>query len=142
MLNQRSVIATLLEQRLNQGPQKVQFAVKVQSLKLHQDEKSTETDERIEIYANSLLTPIYADSLADKLFCSMVEKMMAVFPTFASSGSGWVVEKIIKLDIKFARYRPIRGSSYLALRHKLANSRGLLYIQNHDDANCFNYRFA
>ena len=37
MLNQRSAIATLIEQRLSQGPQKVQFAVKVQLLKLHQD---------------------------------------------------------------------------------------------------------
>ena len=38
MLNQRSATATLIEQRLSQGPQKVQFAVKVQLLKLHQDE--------------------------------------------------------------------------------------------------------
>ena len=30
MLNQRSAIATLIEQRLSQGPQKVQFALKVQ----------------------------------------------------------------------------------------------------------------
>ena len=29
ILNQRSAIATLIEQRLSQGPQKVQFAVKV-----------------------------------------------------------------------------------------------------------------
>ena len=54
MLNQRSAIATQIQQRLSQGPQKVQFAVKVQLLKRHQDENSTETEERIEIYANSL----------------------------------------------------------------------------------------
>ena len=67
---------------------------------------------------------------------------MAVLSTFAAFGSGWVVEKIIKLDVKFARYRPIRGSSYLALPHKLGNCRGLLNIRNHDDANCFNYCFV
>ena len=65
---------------------------------------------------------------------------MAVLSMFASSGSGWVVEKIIKIDIKFARYRPI-CSSYLALPHMLANCRGLLNIRKHDDANCFNYCF-
>ena len=142
MLNQRYAIATLTEQRLSQGSQKVKFAVKVQLLKLHQDENSTETEERIEIYANSLMTPIYVEGLTDELYWSMVEKMMADLSTFASSGSGCVVEKIIKLDIKFARYRPIRSSSHLALPHKLANCRGLLNIRNHDGANCFNYCFV
>ena len=51
-------------------------------------------------------------------------------------------QKIIKLDVKFARFRPIRGSSYLALPHKLANCRGLLNTRNNDDANCFNFRFV
>ena len=142
MLNQRSAIATLIEQRLSQGPQKVQFAVKVRLLKLHQDGNATETEERIEIYADSLMTPIYVEGLTNELYWSMVEKMMAVLSTFASSGSVWVVEKILKLDIKFARYRPIRGSSYLALPHELANCRGLLNIRNHEDANCFNYCFV
>ena len=68
MLNQRSAIATLIEQRLSQGPQKVQFTVKVQLLKLHRDENSSETEERIEIYANSLMTPIYVEGLTDKLY--------------------------------------------------------------------------
>ena len=93
MLNQRSATATLIEQRLSQGRQKVQFEVKVQLLKLHQDENSTETEERIEIYANSLMTPIYVEGLTDELYWIMVEKMRAVLCTFASSGSGWVVKK-------------------------------------------------
>ena len=142
MLNQKSAIATLIEQWLSQGPQKVQFAVKVQLLKLHQEENSTETEERIEIYANSLMTPIYVMGLTDELYWSMAKKMMAVLSTFASSGSGYVVEKKIKLDVKFARYRPSCGSSYLALPQKLANCRGLLNTRNHDDANCFNYCFV
>ena len=49
MLNQRSAIATLIEQRLSQGPYKVQFAAKLQLLKLHKNENSAETEERIEI---------------------------------------------------------------------------------------------
>ena len=62
-------------------------------MKLHQNENSAETEERIEIYANTLMTPIYVDGLTDELYWSMVEKMMAVLSTFASSGSGWVVER-------------------------------------------------
>ena len=59
---------------------------------------------RIEIYANSLMTSIYVEGLSDDLYWSMVEKMVAFFSTFALSGSGWVVEKIIRPDIKFARF--------------------------------------
>ena len=93
MLNKRSAIATLIEQRLSQGPQKVQFAVKAQLLKLHQDENSTETEECIEIYANSLMTPIYVEGLTNELYWSIVEKMMAALSAFALSGSGWVVDQ-------------------------------------------------
>ena len=39
------------------------------------------------------MTPIYVDGLTDELYWSVVEKMMAVLSTFASSGSGWVVER-------------------------------------------------
>ena len=53
MLNQRSAIATLIKQRLSQEPQKVQFTVKLQFLKLHQDESSTELGESIKIFALS-----------------------------------------------------------------------------------------
>ena len=68
MLNQRSAIATLIEQRLIQGPQKVQFALKVQLLvKLYQDENATGVEQRIEIYANSLMTPIYVEGQTDEL---------------------------------------------------------------------------
>ena len=69
-------------------------------MKRHQDENSTETEERIEIYADSLMTVRRGSGLTDELYWSTVEKMMAPLSTFASSGSGCVVEKIIKLDIK------------------------------------------
>ena len=91
--DQRSAIATQIKHRLSQGPQKVQFAVKVQLLKLHQDENATEMEERIEIYANYLMTLTYVEVLIDLLYWSMVEKMMPVLSTFASPGNGWVVEK-------------------------------------------------
>ena len=72
----------------------------------------------------------------------MVEKMRIVLTTFSSNGSGWVLEKVIKLIVNFARYRPITGSSYIALPSKLQNCRGLLNIRNHEDPNCFLYCYV
>ena len=67
---------------------------------------------------------------------------MSVLTTFASMGSGWVLEKVLKVGVKFARFRPIRGSSYVALPTKIANCRGLLSLRNHDDQQCFRYCYV
>ena len=82
------------------------------------------------------MTPVYSQGLSSETLWTKVEKMMIVLLTFASNGSGWVLEKFIKIIVNFARYRPITGSSYIALPSKLQNCRGLPYIRNHEDANC------
>ena len=64
---------------------------------------------------------------------------MIELTTFASNGSGWVLEKFIKKIVNFALYRPITGSSYIALTSKIQNCHDLLNIRNHEDANCFFY---
>ena len=62
------------------------------------------------------------------------EKIMAVLSRFGSSGGSWVTENIIRLDIKFARYRPVRGLSHCVTPYvpKLST---ILNIRHHDDAN-------
>ena len=50
------------------------------------------------------MTPVYAEGLSDADFSSMLEKLLAVLFTFASSGSGWLlIEKILRVYIKFAK---------------------------------------
>ena len=137
MLQHKPQIDSLIEQKFSQGSQKVQFSAHLQLRKPSQNED--QEDELIEIYANSLMTPVYSQGLSSETFWTMVEKMMIVLTTFASNGSGWVLEKVIKIIVNFARYRPITGSSYIALPSKLQNCRGLLNIRNHEDANCFLY---
>ena len=137
MLQHKPQIDSLIEQKLSQGSQKVQFSAHLQLRKPSQNED--QEDELIEIYAKSLMTPVYSQGLSSETFWTMVEKMMIVLTTFASNGSGWVLEKVIKITVNFARYQPITGSSYIALPSKLQNCRGLLNIRNHEDANCFLY---
>ena len=72
----------------------------------------------------------------------MLEKMMSVLASFSSLGSGWTLENVLKVDVKFARFRLIHGSSYIALPSKIANCRRLLNVRNHEDRNCFRYIFV
>ena len=138
---QKLKIDTLISEQLTQGPQKVQLCAKLRLIKVLYDEPDIPEDDRIEIYANSLMTPVNANGLSDEEYWQMVEKMMSVLATFNSLGSGWTLEKVLKVDFKFARFRPIHGSSYIALPSKIANCRVLLNVRNHEDRDCFRYCF-
>ena len=133
-------IQELIDQKLTAGPQKVQFSAELQLLK--QFREPDEDDERITIFANSLMTPVYAEGLSNDSFVEMVEKMPAVLFTFASSGSGWLLEKVLRVNIKFAKYRAASGSSYIDLPPHLQKCNSLLNIRNHTDNNCFIYSFV
>ena len=138
---QKLKIDTLISEQLTQGPRKVQLCAKLRLIKVLYDEPDIPEDDRIEIYANSLMTPVYANGLSDEAYWQMVEKMMSVLATFNPLGCGWTLEKVLKVDVKFARYRPIHGSSYIALPSKIANCRGLLNVRNHEDRD-FRYCFV
>ena len=139
---QKPKIDTLISEHLTQGPQKVQLCAKLRLVKVMYDEPDMPEDDRIEIYANSLMTPVYANGLSDEAYWQMVENMMSVLTTFNSLGSGWTLEKVLKVDVKFASFRPILGSSYIAFPSKIANCRGFLNVRNHEDQDCFRYCFV
>ena len=116
MLQHKLQTDSLIEQKLSQLSQKVQFGGHLQ-LRNPSRNKNQE-DELIELYANLLMTPVYSEALSSETFWTMVEKMMIVLTTFASSVSGWVLEKVIEVIVTLP---------------------GLLNIRNHEDANCFFY---
>ena len=94
-------IQELIDQKISAGTQKVQFSAELQLLK--QFDQPDEDDERFTIFANSLMTPVYAEGLSNDNFVEMVGKMLTVLITFASSGIGWLLEKILRVNIEFAK---------------------------------------
>ena len=65
--------------------------------------------------------------------------MLATLYTITASGSGWIVVKIVHLEIRVALFVPMTGSSSIALPNKLQLFHSLLNIRNHEDHNCFLY---
>ena len=57
---------------------------------------------------------------------------------FQREGSGWQLNKVIKLEIKIADYTPIYGSSYIELPIELRNKKAILNIKNEDEY-CFKW---
>ena len=118
----KSDIQSLILDRICNGPCKVQFLAKLTLIK-HATVVSNQSvqqpeDERVEIFANSMLTPLYANGLSDELFLEILGKMEAVFQNFSAHGSGWVLQRVNELYIKIGKLLPIRGSSFIPLLKK------------------------
>ena len=80
--------------------------------------------------------------LEDDEFFETVEKMQAVLETFASYGSGWVLQHVIQVFVKLAKFSPIRGSSFIDLPFRIRETQKLKNIRNHHDHNCFQLSFT
>ena len=118
------------------SPLKVQICVNIRS------EKPTEEgDEKTEIHLNTEMTPDFAEGLSRPDYFEMVDRLLATLFSFTAHGSGWVLDKIIQVEVKMASFTPVRGSSYLALPSELQGIRSLLNIRNHRDNKCFLYCF-
>ena len=68
----------------------------------------------------------------------MVDQMNNSIQIFSTGGSGFVVQKIEHLDININKFKPIRGSSYIATPSALVGNNFLLNIRNNDNK-CFKY---
>ena len=57
-------------------------------------------DKRVEIFANCMMTPLYAKGLSDELCLEMLGKVEAVFQNFSAHGSGWFLQRVNEFYIK------------------------------------------
>ena len=80
--------------------------------------------------------------LSKSCFAGMVEQMLLSLNHFASHGSGWSVDSIDNVELRFVKTKPIVASSYLALPAELARCQYLLNIRNQQDEKCFLYCYT
>ena len=128
-------IDQLVSENVNRTARKLQLILKVELSKPTKDEET-------QVFLRSNMVPVYGTSLPQDDFLSAVDQLLNTLFTFTASGSGWILEKIVDLDVKFATFSPIRGSSYLPTPPELDASHLLLNIRNRQDHNCFLYCFT
>ena len=68
----------------------------------------------------------------------MWEEVMVNMANYQREGSNLQFEEIIELVIPFARYVPLRGSSYIPTPQKLAVKKAIVNLKN-DDEECFKW---
>uniref|UniRef100_A0A8D8TAN0 DNA-directed DNA polymerase n=1 Tax=Cacopsylla melanoneura TaxID=428564 RepID=A0A8D8TAN0_9HEMI len=71
-----------------------------------------------------------------------VEQINEKMELFCNLGSGWIFDRVLKIDLYIAQYNPLSGSSYIPtpkkLEHKKVSS-SILNIKNLYDEECFMY---
>ena len=109
---------SLILDKICNGPCKSHFLAKLSFVK-HATVVSDRTvqqleDKRIEFFASSMMTPLYANGLSDKLFLEMLGKMEALFQSFPVHGSGWILQRVNELYIKTRKV--LASCLYLSLQ--------------------------
>ena len=90
-------------------------------------------------YFNSKQKSVFDSTDLETMYERMITKILESFAMYMKKGSGWVLEKVIGLDITASRLRPVRGSSHIPLPEKyLERTKALINLQNHDKQ-CFKW---
>ena len=76
-----------------------------------------------------------------EIVVEMENEMIENLENFNRRGSNWVFEKVLFLEIHFARWNPLRGSGWIALPPALQKKKALINMKNEDDM-CFKWCLA
>ena len=108
-------IDALIDERVQEGTCKFQLHVEVSVRKFSNDTNETGDGElrheKTRLYLNSKMINVFFNGIEKETYLEMIEHMVNAINTFASHGSGWIVERIEKLAVSFAALSPIRAGS-------------------------------
>ena len=87
---------------------------------------------------NSKQESVFESTDLEEVYERMVTKMLEAFATYLKNGSGWVLKRVVRLDITLSRLRPLRGSSHIELPKAIAKRKALINMKNEDEE-CFKW---
>ena len=87
---------------------------------------------------NSLHESIYGSTNLEEAYEKIIMKILESFATYLKNGSGWVLKKVVRLDITLSRLRPLRGCFYIPLPLRIMRKNALINLKN-DDEECFKW---
>ena len=87
---------------------------------------------------NSKQESVFESTDLEAVYDRMVAKMLEAFATYLRNGSGWMLKRVVRLDITLSRLRPLRGSSHFELPKVIAKKKALINMKNKDEE-CFKW---
>ena len=88
------------------------LSVKVKMVKIDSDGQVSEEAEPY--FTSRCYTLLQSDDLEEQLQ-EATQKIMDDFENFIREGSGWVLEKVLKVFVNVGHYKPLKGKSFIPL---------------------------
>ena len=108
---------------------KFQLALRVQLRNDRSDGGEEYTDPIIRHKQETILQAAERNEVLDKAFPHILETL----EKWNQRGSGWVVDHVSTLWLDIARYKPLRGGSYIPLPTAIQNKKAVVNVKNTDD---------
>src|SRR5436190_7371272 len=81
---------------------------------------------------------VYKTTDIDPLLTQAIDKIKTEKSECELKGSGWCCRRVLRVELRVAKYNPLRGESCIQLPDKITNKRATINVLNFDQ-NCFKY---
>ena len=85
---------------------------------------------------NTEALEIFKSTNIDDILNHAYENLVSSIENFQQRGSGWVLDKLLKLDLHILEFNPLDATSYIQLPDELQRKKAIINIKNKDDK-CF-----
>ena len=79
---------------------------------------------------------VYDSSDVHDTLNSIYENLAYTIEYFQQRGSGWVLDKLLALELHLLEFDPLRATSYISLPAHIRNKKAVINIRNNDEK-CF-----
>jgi hypothetical protein len=130
-------IKNLLNEKIRDNLQNTALKINI-LVRVKFQKEATELEEQNRCFKTKNVRVLQADDV-DGILDRLFGKLLKEKSESSSKGSGWSLREILGLELRVNRYRPLRGSSYIELPPKIAQTHSVINVQNKDDDFCFKY---
>ena len=98
----------------------------------------TKDVETLQHYIVTTMQPLLKGSDLEEFYDDISKDLRARIQEAQLIKSGWSLNQIMSLKIKTAKYKPVKGSSYVELPESIKNKKAIINVKNNDNR-CFMY---
>ncbi len=88
------------------------------------------------VVLNTHIVEIYESSEVEEILANTYEDLISEIENFQHRGSGWVLDRLLKLDLHVLEFNPLRATSYIPLPKEVQDKKAVINIKNKDEK-CF-----
>ena len=85
---------------------------------------------------NTDVMEVFESSMIDELLNETYENLVSAIENYQNRQSGWVLDRLLKLDLHVLEYSPLHATSYIPLPQDVYNKKAVINIKNTDEK-CF-----